>query len=126
MHDTAEENFEDWDAFECKSPYFQLDRSKSCIGKRILAYSLRFPVEPALFDALEGQLSYPLGENYPLFHFDLPGRFAATGLLQSQELKIVPRIKAPLLEVCRQVNAHLNAYGEGLCKPPPQGSSESD
>lgn len=111
-----------WDNWEDHpNPYFTLDRKKSCIGKRVLVYHLTHPVQRSLFEThlTEGTLSFPLGEHYPFYSVDCPGKCTITGLLGNTELKMVPRIRADLLEVRIWFESALNSYGpEAVCSEP--------
>lgn len=103
---------EDWEGLDAQSPYYQLNRKKSCIGKRVLVYEVPYPIQSSFFELFEsGELSFPLGENYPFYQLNIPGRFVLTGLLQGKDFKMVPRIKADLIQECLAMAQRLEQYG---------------
>lgn len=106
-----DDEWEDW--IEARSEAFVLNRAKSCIGKRVFVYQLSVPVARSLFDRLSGSLSFPLGEKYPFYQFDSPGRYVITGLLGDCELRLVPRLAASAHDVCREAEAGFEAF----CRP---------
>ncbi|PIQ25690.1 hypothetical protein COW36_09980 [bacterium (Candidatus Blackallbacteria) CG17_big_fil_post_rev_8_21_14_2_50_48_46] len=115
--------WEDWGS--TSNPYFQLNREKSCIGKRIFVYHTPLSIQTSFFtDYLpSGELSFPLGEHCPFYQFSSPGFFVITGLLNDTEIRVVPRLKASLREVCQVIETSLENYGKQKGEPPEQPSS---
>lgn len=103
------ELWEEWESLQ--NPHFQLDRAKSCLGKRILIYQFKQPLQQEMLTSLNsGQLSFPLGSQYAYFQFEVPGQFVITGLLGELELRVVPRLKASLIEVSQLLETHFEAF----------------
>lgn len=78
------------------NPYFTLDREKTCIGKGRWVYRLSQNITQNFFHFFSefGEVTYPLGEQYPFFLLQSPGAFQMSGLLHTPEVKIVPRLNS--------------------------------
>ena len=76
------------------SPYFTIDREKTCIGKGRWVYRLSQIVTSDFFNFFKkfGEVTYPLGEQYPFYLLQSPGKFQMSGLLNTSEVKIIPRL----------------------------------
>lgn len=88
--DLSEDEIEQLDF---KNDYISVIREKSCIGKNVWVYKLSKNINSELFSFFpEGVLTYPLGEKYKFFNFQSTGKFAMSGILATDEIKVVPRL----------------------------------
>ncbi|MEK7435055.1 MAG: hypothetical protein AABZ74_18135 [Cyanobacteriota bacterium] len=78
-----------------------LDIKKTCIGKKKFTYTLKKELDKNLFcffvDKYENvKITFPLGEKYEYFSIDVPFCFLSTGLLKTNEIKLIMKISANL------------------------------
>lgn len=77
---------------------FSLNTKKTCIGKRVYVYNLKKNLSIDFFDFVakvyQFTLIYPLGEKYKYFSLDCQGNFVLTGILDTNEVKLVLKFSA--------------------------------
>ncbi|MFN8670495.1 MAG: hypothetical protein U0457_00235 [Candidatus Sericytochromatia bacterium] len=82
------------------SNYVTLNTKKTCIGKKNYAYNLSLNIELDFFNLFENNyiLSYPLGEKYKYFSADFTGKYTLTGILGTNEIKMILKFSASINE----------------------------
>ena len=82
------------------SDFVTINTKKTCIGKMIYVYNLKKIIDSSFFDFVEKKykfnLIYPLGEKYKYFSLDCQGNFVLTGILDTNEIKLVLKFSASL------------------------------
>lgn len=79
-----------------QNSYLEIVKEKTCIGKNVWVYKLAKNIDKNIIDYLtiNNQINYPLGEKYGYFIIQSTGNYVISGILGSNEIKLVPRLSA--------------------------------